>query len=65
MSPKEQELIDRLSLIHQRINQIADMEARTALVGGWAAQGNLIPKKERLLQKTEEILDELIGEPGA
>jgi len=59
MSPKELDLIDRLGRISQRINEIADVEARTALVRQWAAQGNLTAEKERLIQKAEEILDQL------
>ena len=62
MSPKELDLIDRLGRISQRINEIADVEARSTLVRGWAAQGNLIAEKERLIQTAEEILDRLIRE---
>jgi hypothetical protein len=62
MSPKELDLIDRLGRISQRINEIADVEARSTLVRGWAAQGNLITEKERLIQRAEEILDQLIRE---
>jgi hypothetical protein len=62
MSPKELDLIDRLGRISQRINEIADVEARSTLVGGWAAQGNLITEKERLIQRAEEILDQLVRE---
>jgi hypothetical protein len=34
---EEQELIDRLGRISQRINQIDSLEARATLVRGWAA----------------------------
>ena len=46
MSPKELDLIDRLGRISQRINELADVEARSTLVRGWAAQGNLMAEKE-------------------
>ena len=62
MSPKELDLIDRLGRIRQRINEIADMEVRSTLVRGWAAQGNLIAERERLIQRAEEILDQLMSE---
>jgi hypothetical protein len=62
MSPKELDLIDRLGRISQRINEIADVEARSTLVRGRAAQGNLIAEKERLIQRAEEILDQLMRE---
>jgi hypothetical protein len=57
MSPKKLDLIDRLGPISQGINEIADMEVRFTLVRVWAAQGNLIAEKERLIQRAEEILD--------
>ena len=62
MSPKELDLIDRLGRISQRINEIADVEARSTLVRSWSAQGNLIAEKERLIQRAEEILDQLVRE---
>ena len=62
MSPKELDLIDRLGRISQRINEIADLEARSTLVRSWAAQGNLIAEKERLIQRAEEILAQLVRE---
>jgi hypothetical protein len=62
MSPKELDLIDRLGRISQRINEIADVEARSTLVRSGAAQGNLIAEKERLIQRAEEILDQLVRE---
>jgi hypothetical protein len=54
--------MDALARIHRRINEIADQEARDAKVSGWAAQGHLMPEKLRLIQRTEEILDELMSD---
>jgi hypothetical protein len=65
MTEEEQCLMDRLGAIHRRINEIADLEARSAYVKGWAAQGNLMPEKERLIAQTEKILDELLGGQNA
>lgn len=65
MSSDEDRLVWRLGALHDRINKIADIEARSALVGGWAAQGNLMPEKERLIDEAEKILDKLIDDTDA
>lgn len=55
----EKDLQDRLALISTRIQEIADMEARAALVGGYGARGEMMPEKLRLIDRTDEILNEL------
>lgn len=65
MTEDEQHLVDRLGGLHRRINEIADLEARSALVGGWAAQGNMMPEKEQLIEQAERIIDQLMGPSGA
>jgi hypothetical protein len=57
---KEKELVDALGLIHRRVNNLADDEARSALVNGWAAQGNLIALKQKLIEEADKILDQLM-----
>ncbi|WP_181708697.1 hypothetical protein [Chthonobacter rhizosphaerae] len=52
-------LQQRLELINKRIQDIADEEAKSAWVGGLAAQGALMPEKMRLLKQAEEIVDRL------
>jgi hypothetical protein len=57
---RERELLDALGRLHRRINRLADEEARSAWVSGWAARGNLLPLKAKLIQQAEEILDQLM-----
>jgi hypothetical protein len=59
------QLMARLGALHNRINEIASLEARSALVAGWAAQGHLMPEKLKLIEQGEEILDKLMGSDGA
>ena len=61
----EQELMAALGRGHDQIQRIANEEARSALVKGWAAQGNLMPQKMDLIRKTEEILNQLVRPPNA
>jgi hypothetical protein len=51
----------RLKDIHERVQWMADAEARSALVNGWAADGHLWPEKEKLIEESERLLDELMG----
>ena len=52
----------RLSHIHRRVQWIADEEARSAWVQGFAARGGLMPEKIKLLDETDSILDKLMAE---
>ncbi len=58
-SELEQQLWKRLEHIHARIQWMADAEARAAMVGGEAANGQFWPEKLRLCDETDRILDEL------
>jgi hypothetical protein len=57
----EQALLDALGRLHDRINHIADLEARSAMVKGWIAEGHLVPLKQKLIGEVDEILDQLMG----
>lgn len=58
-------LLQRLTAIHQRIQWMADEEARSAWVNGLAAQGIYFEEKERLLEEAESILNQIQGDiPG-
>jgi hypothetical protein len=56
---KKQRLDERLVAIHNRVQWMADEEARSAWVGGLAGQGHFLPEKERLIDETDKILDQL------
>lgn len=56
---EETRLWERLRHIRNRIQEIADLEARGAIFGSGAADGRLDPERERLIQETEDILDRL------
>lgn len=56
---QEKNLYDRLSLIARRIQEIAEIEARAAPIGGYGARGEMMPKKLSLIEKTDNILAEL------
>jgi hypothetical protein len=47
----------RLTVIHQRIQQIADMESKAAWVNGYGANGEFWPEKKALLDETDALLD--------
>lgn len=55
----EEELNLRLQGLHERLQWIADTEARAAWVGGYGAGGEFDGERERLIEKAERVLDEL------
>ena len=57
----EERLIHRLAGLHDRVKKIANREARTSVVAGWAAEGHSLPDKERLIDEVEKLVDRLIG----
>ena len=59
----ERGLHARLRAIYQRVQWIADEEARAAWVNGFAANGCYTDEKEKLLKRTEKILDKLFRQP--
>lgn len=56
---REAQINRRLEAIHRRLQQIADMEANAARVGGSAADGRFDPERSRLIAETDRLLDEL------
>ena len=62
---EEQWMMDRLAAIHQRIQEMADAEARSALVKGWAAAGGHLAEKKELIEKADAILSKLMGKSDA
>ena len=61
----EEELNARLDAIHARLQWISDAEARAAWVNGLAARGILDTERERLIQETERVLDDLQAMGGS
>ena len=60
----EQQLNERLTAIHKRLQWIADEEARSAWVNGLAARGVFELERDRLIEETEQILDKLTALGG-
>jgi len=52
----------RLSHIHKRVQWIANEEARSVWVQGFAARGGLMPEKIKLLDETDSVLDKLMAD---
>ena len=57
--PRDTQLWERLRQIQNRIQEIADLEARGAILGSGAADGSLDPEHKRLIQASEDKLDQL------
>jgi hypothetical protein len=58
---REEELEARLQKIHDRVQWMADREARAAWFNTYGARGEFWEEKKRLLDETDRILDELEG----
>lgn len=58
---QKEALWKRLAAIHERVQWMANQEAVSALVNGWAAQGGYFEAKEKLIAEAETILDKLEG----
>ena len=54
----DQKINAEIERLHKRLEWISDEEARSTLVGGRAAQGHFQPERERIIKKTDELLDE-------
>jgi hypothetical protein len=61
MTTDQERLMQRLGSLHDRIHQLTDLEARAALVEGWARRDGLMPEKERLINEGERVLDQLLS----
>jgi hypothetical protein len=44
--------------LHMRLEWISEEEARSAMVGGVAAQGQFHPERDRIIKRTDEVLDD-------
>jgi hypothetical protein len=44
--------------LHKRLEWISEEEARSAMVGGVAAEGRFQPERDRIIKRTDEVLDE-------
>jgi hypothetical protein len=58
---KKSDLERRLRFLSERINKIADEEARSDAVGEAVAQGALYQRKLQMVDECEEIVDRLQG----
>lgn len=56
---EESRLSARLQRIGDRLQEIANLEARGAIIGSGAADGQLEPERDRLIAETEGIVDRL------
>jgi|GEM_PF-1640207 len=61
---REARFNDRLSQIHRRLADIAAIEAKAALVGGYGSKGEFDPERQRLIEETDRLLDELAAIGG-
>ena len=55
----EENLLERLASIHKQVQWMADQEALSTWVKGLAAQGAHSDAKERLLEETDRVLEQL------
>ena len=49
----------RLQQIHERLGQVADIEAKAAPVLGYGARGEFEPERDRLIAETDHLLDRM------
>lgn len=47
----------RLGTLSQRLQELAELEARAAPVRGMAARGILDPERQRIIEETDTLLD--------
>lgn len=50
-------IMKRLTAIHNRMTQIADIEGKAAWVNGIGARGEFFPEKKALIEETDALLD--------
>ena len=61
---REAKINNRLGQIHRRLADIATIEAMAALVAGYGSNGEFDPERQRLIEETDRLLDELAAIGG-
>ncbi len=61
---REAQINNRLGQIHRRLDDIAAIEANAARVGGYGSKGEFDPERQRLIEDTDCLLDELAAIGG-
>ena len=61
---REAQINDRLGQIHHRLADIAAIEAKAALVGGYGSKGEFDPERQRLIEETDRLLNGLAAIGG-
>jgi hypothetical protein len=61
----ETQINNRLTQIHRRLAQIADIEAGAAAHGGYGANGEFDPERQRLIDETDALLNKLAAIGGS
>ena len=61
---REARINDWLGQIHRRLADIAAIEAKAVLVGGYGSKGDFDPERQRLIEETDRLLDELTAIGG-
>jgi hypothetical protein len=62
---REAQINQRLEQIHRRLQQISDLEANAALVKGVGSRGEFDAERQRLINETDRLLDELAAIGGS
>ena len=55
----DDERLNKLAEIHRRLQEISDQEAASVWVRGLAASGIHEAERDRLIEETERLLDEI------
>jgi len=61
---REAQINNRLGQIHRRLGDISAIEAKAVLVGGYGSKGEFDPERQRLIEETDRLLDELAAIGG-
>lgn len=51
-------------MIHRRLAGIAEIEAKAAPFGSYGSKGEFDPERQRLIEETDRLLDELTAIGG-
>jgi len=54
-----EDILARIGVLSNRINELAELEANAAMVGGAAADGRLQPQKDKMIEEIDWLLDRL------